>query len=324
MMSSEERLMRSFVGSALGTFVGDALGMPFEGLSFEAVKLRRKQVGQMTGGRLSRGSYTDDTEMMIGILEGLAANGEFDPVRTAQNFVNNFNPERGYGARIYGIIERLRSGASWTETGTDSFGNGSAMRVAPIGLFFFDDPEQIVRAATLSSRITHHHPEAIAGAVSQALAMGKAVCWSLRGRPLEPGLFIDGIVPTIESINTAFSLQLRQLQKVESTRKQDLIRTLRSLFQCNVKAIESVPAALGAFLFTRTFQEAVTAAISLGGDTDTIGAMAGALAGGYYGSEAIPRDWLEALDNKHKGRDYIISLAKQLARKVLDRLPYQG
>jgi poly(ADP-ribose) glycohydrolase ARH3 len=79
-----------------------------------------------------------------------------------------------------------------------------------------------------------------------------------------------------------------------------------------LRAIESVPAALAAFLLTHSFREAVISAVNLGGDTDTIGAMAGAVAGAYYGYNQIPQEWLNSLENGAKGRDYVVNCVKNI------------
>jgi poly(ADP-ribose) glycohydrolase ARH3 len=133
-----------FLGSALGTFVGDAMGREVEGWSWEQIRARH---GILRG--IGEGFYTDDTEMMIGLMESLREDPGFDPSITAQCFLANFHPYRGYGARIYGIMDQLSQGASWDEVGTDSWGNGGAMRIAPIGFFFYDELERLLEAALL-------------------------------------------------------------------------------------------------------------------------------------------------------------------------------
>ena len=76
----------------------------------------------------------------------------------------------------------------------------------------------------------------------------------------------------------------------------------------------AVPAAVAAYLINRDFPDTVLTAVNCGGDTDTIGAMAGALAGASYGFSSIPTAWLEPLENGEKGRDYVAALAEELAR----------
>jgi poly(ADP-ribose) glycohydrolase ARH3 len=84
----------------------------------------------------------------------------------------------------------------------------------------------------------------------------------------------------------------------------------------SLKAIESVPAAIGAFVLTNSFREAVVVAVNLGGDTDTIAAMAGAIAGAYYGFEQIPQEWIAPLENGPKGRDYIVDCVRRIVSQM--------
>ena len=186
MTVTQERLFDHFAGSALGTFIGDALGMPLEGWPPQAIRRRFGLLSELIDGRFPAGHYTDDTEMMISLLETLVAAEGFDPAVAARRFLANFHPERGYGGRIYGIMDLLAAGEPWDRVGTDSFGNGSAMRVAPIGFFYFDDLEQLDRAAAGQAAITHTHPEGLAGAVVQAGAVALAMRAGLEGRPSSP------------------------------------------------------------------------------------------------------------------------------------------
>ena len=297
-----------FKGSAIGTFVGDAMGRVVEGWPASAI---RRSFGILE--EMVEGIYTDDTEMMMGIMESLCEAGSFDPSLIARKFLHNFNPARGYGGRIYGVMDRLRRGVPWNQAGTDSWGNGSAMRVAPIGLFFYDDPVKLKEAAVQSSMITHQHPKGIAGAVAQATAVGIATRKGLRGESIEvegfTGLIIEGVV----EIDQEMADQLERIKGIEGGDLRATIDAIGSHFSCDVSAIGAVPPAIASFLLTRGFKESVVVAVNCGGDTDTLGAMSGAIAGAYYGYTHIPRQWLMPLENEGKGRDYILSLAERLA-----------
>jgi poly(ADP-ribose) glycohydrolase ARH3 len=87
-----------------------------------------------------------------------------------------------------------------------------------------------------------------------------------------------------------------------------------------VTAIEAVPPAIASFVFSDGFEQAVIRAVNLGGDTDTLGAMAGAVAGAYYGASNIPSRWLQVLENEGKGHDYIRNLSLRAARIVSKNL----
>ena len=299
-----------FVGSCVGLLVGDALGMPVEGWPRPRIARRYGWLEEMIPGRLPAGSYTDDGQMALGLLKSLVREGRFDPAACAAQWLAEFDPARGYGGRIQGIMDRLAAGRSWDEVGTDSFGNGSAMRVGPLGVWYFRDRETLVRASLESASITHSHPQALAGAVIQALAVAQALSRGLENKPLDPLEFVPPLIRAAAPVDGESSRRLEPLQSIRPESREELRRGLTSLFACDVRAIEAVGPALGAVLGTASFREAVVLAVNLGGDADTLGAMAGAVAGAYYGFSAIPGDWLETLENGPlTGRDYMIGLS---------------
>ncbi len=310
---SREKLADHFIGACLGAFIGDSLGMGVEGWPAWAIEREYGLLSDMVPGRFPPGHYTDDTEMMISLLESLVAEERLDPGAVAARFLANFHPERGYGGRIYGIMDRLTNGASWDQVGTDSFGNGSAMRVAPIGIMFYDDLDQLKEAAVVQASITHRHPEALAGAVIQAGAVALAVRAGLEGRGLDSESFITDLADLSRNLDSVSAARLLDLINIEPGPIPDLILQLRDLYLCDVRAIEAVPPAVGSFLLTDSFASAVTLAVNLGGDTDTIGCMAGAIAGARYGQKDFPASWVEPLENGQLGRDFLISLCQTAA-----------
>jgi ADP-ribosylglycohydrolase len=305
----KDQFLDRFLGSAMGTFVGDALGESVEGWPHRAIYSRFGLLDTMVRGE---GRYTDDTQMMIGILETLIEKGGFDPAICAGKFQENFDPGRGYGRRIFGVVERIRQGIPWDQVGTDSFGNGGAMRIAPIGCFYYRDLYALKKNAIMSARITHNHPEGLAGAVVQATAVGLAVQYGLSNEPIEPEGFLDSITAQVSDIDKGFAESLDGIKSIHRGSMIEIIEAIGGRYRLSLRAIESVPAAIGAFLLTTCFKDAVVLAVNLGGDTDTIGAMAGAIAGAYYGYGQIPEAWVGQLENRAKGRDYVISCVKEL------------
>lgn len=309
----EEDLFKHFAGSALGTFIGDAMGMPVEGWSSAEIQQHHGMLCGLSSGRFPLGSYTDDTEMTIGLLESLVKAGEFTPKLAADRFLENYHPYRGYGGRIQGIMDRLAEGESWETVGTDSYGNGSAMRVSPVGFFYFNDLDAAAEFAAVQASITHRHPEALGGAVMQALAVAQATEAGLKGRFPDRTRFLT----TLASYGRKHAPQTcRRVMDLASLRPgpiTELIPRIQERFACNVRAAEAVGPAIAAFLYTDSFRKAVTLAVNLGGDTDTIGAMAGAMAGAYYGVSGLPREWIAPLENGEKGCDYVLTLARRAA-----------
>lgn len=259
------------------------------------------------------GRYSDDTEMTIGVMEALVEDPDLDPAKVASRFLHNFTPWRGYGPRTRRAIERLREGIPWQEVGSDSFGNGGAMRSAPIGFFYYDDLDAVREKAALCASITHRHPEGIAGAVVQALSVAVATRWALQGRPLDRGAFLDEVLAHSGPLPQAFREELQKVMAFPPVRDVAHGAELLALtFPLDATARGSVPAALAALLSTQELEAAILVAVNAGGDADTVGAMTGALAGAYYGASSIPLRWTEALEGGERGKDHVRTLARRL------------
>ena len=317
------RLFDRFAGSALGAFAGDALGMSVEGWPREKIRARHGRLEQMLPGHQPAGHYTDDTEMMIGILEALVeTRGNFDPALVAEKFLKNFTPSRGYGGRIYGIMDRLAAGAPWNQVATDSFGNGSAMRTGPLGFFNYDDLETAAANGVRQAQITHLHPEALAGAAVQAGAVALAAQAGLTESPIDRLDCINTLSGLAAAWDQGFSQRMLGLAELEPGPAEKIMDQLNARFAGDVRAVEAVPPAIAAFLHTANFEAAVILAVNLGGDADTLGAMAGAVAGAYYGQTAIPPKWMSALENGPQCRDYVLGLCRSAAEIKVNLLNY--
>jgi poly(ADP-ribose) glycohydrolase ARH3 len=298
-------------GAALGTLCGDALGAPVEGMSPADISAQYGGVTQMLSGRLPAGSYTDDSQMMIAILETLAGLGKLEPAALAQAFARIFDPQRGYGRRIAGVMERIKAGVPWSRCGTDSYGNGGAMRVGVLGAYFPDEPEALAQAALEQCSITHTHTQALAMATAQAMAVGLACKLGGEGKRPDPRVVCDGLARMVEDIDGDCAARLAGLPAHLQGGIPEVKSALIWEYGCDVRAIEAVPPALACFLATDSARQAVELAVSLGNDTDTMAAMTGALAGAYYGASAWPAEWVKALENKEQGRDYVYGLCQR-------------
>jgi poly(ADP-ribose) glycohydrolase ARH3 len=275
-------------GALLGTMIGDALGRPFEGAPAGDVARLRAAIEHRVN-RPRAWGHTDDTEMTLSVAESLLAAGGIDERHLLETLCANHDPARGYGKGTLASFRVWRELGSWERASRalweeGSRGNGAAIRVAPVALYFRNEPlDAMLVAAHRSATPTHAHMEAIDGAAVVALAV-----WFALGEQ-EPGAVIAKVHEhTPESFREPVSL----VQELHEHGPAEAIRR----FGHGVWAIESVPAALWAYANTSTFSEAIVEAVALGGDTDSIGAMAGAMAGATYGASAIPRTWLDALE----------------------------
>jgi len=293
-----------FTGALIGSAIGDALGAPVEGMSMGQV---RSVYGKGTGWEMSYGRYTDDTEMMIGVAESLIRIKGFSGADMARTFVQNYDAKRGYGPGSKEALKRIREGESWEEAsgklfgGKGSYGNGAAMRIAPVGLFYYDDTEALREVAYKSSHITHSHELGKEGAALQAFAVALAV----HGEKGDMLLDLKGFAK-----NDVYKDKIKRIKVLldKDADKNEIISELGN----GMAAFDSVPTAIYSFIRFENFEDGVVFAVSLGGDTDTIGAMTGAISGAYYGEGAIPNEWIEQLEEGEKGKSYIKRLAEEL------------
>jgi len=309
-----------FAGAALGTLVGDAFGAQVEGWDPEQIEREYGLLSTPIGG-----VYTDDTQMMIGLMEALAectrVGHDFSAAvlqdAAARMFLANFDPSRGYGRRILGVMRRIESGLPANMVGTDSWGNGAAMRIAPVGMFFYDDDRRLIDMAVHTAEITHTHPAGIAGAVAQAVAVGRAARHALTGIDFSVQALIDDAAHAAGEFDEDTAHEISRIRSLTADDLDGAIREIRAAFSRDVSAPGAVPAALAAFVLIHRieggFSDVVMAAVNSGGDTDTIGAMAGAVAGAFWGQASIPKQWLDVMENGEKGKDYISELASRLA-----------
>lgn len=302
-------LRSKFRGSLLGTAVGDSLGRTSEGRSL----MDSGEIESLLS-RFENLRYTDDTQQMISLTESLVEKGEFDGGYFASRLVDNFEPFRGYGPGARRVIKSLEREEDWREPakrlfgGEGSYGNGSSMRVAPVGLFCCNDLDNLPTVAEKSSRVTHTHRLGIGGAVLQSAAVALATNED-PSAGLDVGEFIERLRDFANE--KEYMQKLNRLEELVSS-DPDKGAVVESLGN-RVEAFNSVPTAIYSFLsHSRDFLNAVTYAISLGGDADTIGAMTGAIAGAYHGSDSIPEDLKGNLEDKA----LIISLADDLFEVV--------
>jgi ADP-ribosylglycohydrolase len=317
--AEKNRLRKRFRGALIGTMVGDALGMPVEGCSGIAIERTLGEVRDMIPGRQRRaGTYTDDTQMMIGLAETLLEKpGRLDLDILAQKFASNFEEDRGYGGNVRKILKAVRTGAQWKDAVErfrlpgGSFANGAAMRVAPVPLACFPDEAKTAKFVSEQARVTGHtHESAQFGARLHAVSILRLIKKGVSGEGLNSKAFIKNLM---DGCPAEYERKLSWIGRNLSAEREEIINAIG----VSGAAGDSVPAALWSFLSAcEDPEKAIIRAVNLGGDTDTIGALTGSLAGAYHGIDAFPRRWLDVLENSGKGRDYVISLADRLLHSI--------
>ncbi len=303
-----------FTGCLLGLAVGDALGMPLEGMRATEIRKRIGRVRDFMDApwrMLKAGQWTDDTKMMLCHARSILDRKGVDVEDTARKFVAWFESRdwRGIGGSTYESIQRLRAGVQPRESGARgemAAGNGAAMRIAPVGLVDCLDLERLRRDVQEVSEITHANREAVAGAQAVAFAVARAARGDLDPRSL--------IAETVEFIGPSAVSDRLLLAEKFLARGMEVEEALARLGTSGY-VVETVASSF--FCFLRTpgdFEETVTRAVEGGLDADTTGAVAGAVSGAYNGLEGIPERWRRGVE----AAEEIIRLAEGIFRLVTD------
>jgi ADP-ribosylglycohydrolase len=172
-----------------------------------------------------------------------------------------------------------------------SYGNGAAMRVAPIGAYFANDIKQVIENARQSSVVTHTHPNGIAGAIAIAVGAAQAYQFAATGTKPDADTFWQVILKAVPAGELNNKLQVAASLTRDTTTEQ-----AAKMLGCgwDVSAIDTVPFALWcAIKYLDNFEEALWQTISVGGDADTTGAMVGGIVASYGGQSCIPQAWIE-------------------------------
>ncbi len=275
-----------------GVAVGDALGATIEFMTPAQIRNRYVVLRDIVGGgwlKLAPGQVTDDTEMTLCVARGIVRSGEWDLRPIADRFAQWLSRDPAdVGATCRRGIERyMENGRLEAPPDEQGAGNGAAMRVAPVALCTLGDEERLSRLAVEQAHITHHHPLSDAACVS----VGTMIQRGLLGAPLRE---LRAAADDLGARHPEF-----RLDGYDGKSSGYVVDTLRTVFD--------------AFFSTDNFEDCVVKTVNRGGDADTTGSIAGAIAGARYGLAAIPPRWLQALDGAL--REELAALGEELVRK---------
>lgn len=277
-----------------GLSVGDAFGQMFFIPEDEALEMIHSRSLPPSPWYL-----TDDTIMSLGIVETLELHSQIDPDFLAERFAENYskNPRRGYGGMAHSLLQSFARGEGWRIVapkvfdGSGSYGNGAAMRAAPLGAYFAHDPKLLVEQAELSASVTHSHPDGIAGAVAIASAAG----WIVRNSPSLPTQGINMLEYALDSTGPSATRD-GLVKAIELPLNYNIDTAVSVLGNGHaLAAFDTVPIALWcAARHISNFTEALWTTVSALGDRDTTCAIVGGLVSLNTGSDGIPSDWRDA------------------------------
>jgi ADP-ribosyl-[dinitrogen reductase] hydrolase len=297
-------------GVLLGLACGDALGRPVEFRTADSIADEHGTVMEMLGHGTHgqpAGTVTDDTDLALCIAQSLVEQEAFDGEDIAERFHEWY--ESGpfdIGLMTADALQEYATGTSWRDAGREVWhrraegsnaGNGSVMRCAPHAIAFAAEPETLVQVSRQSSAITHHDPRCAYGCA----VLNCTIAGFLRG---EDDPFADA------------------LTRIEGDAPDELVETLRFVpdhvdanqLPTSGYVVHTLQTALHDALTADSAEDAIITAVNRGGDTDTIGAVTGALAGARFGRGSLPDRWLDALEY----RDDLELLAQALATTEID------
>lgn len=256
----------------LGGAIGDSLGMFAEKRAADDLLLVNwdgKTFLSSEYHKLNAGQWTDDTQLSIIVAESLIKNHGFNPTSISEDYLKWFDSgkARGYGKTTKLAIDNLRDGKKYYESGiVDSYGNGTAMRAAPFGVYYKDDIKFLIESIKTDSAITHASNEAEAG----ALAIGLAVAYCLNNESENLIAKIVSHLPESKVRESLLSIEELVNSDVSLDKAYILLGT-----KADVRM--TIPSVFFTFLKFNSFKEGITKLIKAGGDTDTNAAILGSL-----------------------------------------------
>jgi len=241
--------------------------------------------------------FTDDTQMTLSVVSILRQYRRVNQDILAMSFGARYDARRGYGGAMHWLLPKLWQGGKWPDLapllfeGQGSYGNGGAMRVAPVGAYFADDLDAVVENAARSSDVTHAHPEAAAGAI--AVAVGAALAARVAGGPYPSRQeFLDLVLPHVP--DSVVREKIRHARNLDSEASVTLaVSALGSGH--DISAQDTCPFALwcaGGHL--DNYEEVLWLTVSGLGDRDTTCAMVGGIVALSAGAASIPDAWIAA------------------------------
>ena len=308
--------MSKFVDSILGHAVGDAMGVPTEfRLREQLLKKPVTKMVEFTRMGLPKGTWSDDTSMEIATIDSFIQNNRFDYDDIMRRWVDWVNKSDytatgitfDVGRTCLRAITRYTEGVKALECGANSLdtnGNGSLMRILPIALYSYYkklNNESIINLVNDISSLTHAHDISKLGCYIYV----KYISYLLYGLSKE-----DAYRCIQREDYSSYSEEAINMYKriLKDNIKDYSVRDIRS----SGYIVDTLECSLWIIMNARDFKEAIIASTNIGGDTDTIGAVTGSIAGIIYGYDSIPKDWLEDLQR----RDYLIDLALEYEKKT--------
>ncbi|MCB2154143.1 ADP-ribosylglycohydrolase family protein [bacterium] len=338
-----EQIRDRFLGTVLGLVVGEAVGAPFElrTATYIQMSLGDKPTRMEGGGRwkLAPGEWTDDAAQALRAAESLVTTRGFDGSDLTGGLIDWWRTKpKGLGAHTDEVLARLsRDPEKWETVARDIWyrssgvaaGNGALCRCLMVGLFFWNDLEKMVQNVIKASQITHFDPRAVESALVLCFVMAQCLHRRFSSNLLDQAIMFAEATrqsPTFKEMALNYSSEtLHEFSNFSPFAPYDnepevTVNALKSIAKMRISdlrttgfAVHTMQMALWMLFNSDSYEEGVSRAVRLGGDSDTQGAVVGALMGARHGLAQIPNYWLAPL----KDRARIVSDSELLLDRAM-------
>ena len=296
------------IGALVGCAVGDAMGAPFEGLWAESIPSPSSLSASFHEYHgYPTGQYTDDTQLTLATIQSIVDESDVVVPAIARQIAELWRHQSviGPGGACTQAAERYLATSEYRDMGAPDgqAGNGTAMRTAALGLWFGGNHKSLISVVADISRLTHQDSRSVAGGVVIAMAANRLSS----GGEIEPQSFCDSLADACGDINSEMAELLRLLpHQIGAANAMEFLAHSGQAapeFQKPIISPFVIPTVLASIysilLHPDSWIDAVTSAVGLGGDVDTLGAIVGCLAGARHGFDSIPRNLVDSVQDSN-------------------------
>ena len=314
---------KAIIGCLLGTAIGDAIGLPYEGLSSQKINHKFSHINKH---RLffNRGMLSDDTEHICMVAQALIVSASEE-----KSFTNALAWRlkwwllllpAGIGFATLRSIIKLWLGFSPYKSGVFSAGNGAAMRSAILGICYGDNLAKLSRLINICTKITHSDPKAEYGAFAIAIA----AYFSSKNKEIKPQDYYESLKYNLPFEAADFLNLIKQacISVDKGETGAEFAYTLGLNKGITGYVYHTVPVVIQVWLrYQNNYQTAIEEIIKLGGDTDTTAAILGGIIGAKVGKKGIPKTWLNNLWDYPRNIQWIETIGNKLSRVCETKKP---
>ncbi len=337
MKINADHIINKIHGCLMGVACGDAMGMPTSMMSSDAVKklfpdgvddFYDAPVGHSIHNGYKAGTVTDDTQQTLMVAEAIIEDGQVNPTKIAQKILQWAERVNAFDTPMLGpsslrALQAIQNGEDIERAGSFGDTNGASMRISPVGIFSAGDIERTVENVALACLPTHNTNIAIAGASAIACAIGTAITSKSSIKTIIK-LALEASDKGMSKGTPWLGASIRKrtelaLQYIEQEFEQNkVIQYLYDVIGTSTATTETVPTALAIVAYCNGDPvKTIKFAATLGGDADTIGAIAGGISGAISGISAFPIAYIDLIERVN--RLDLNSYARRLADMIIEK-----